>query len=95
MQISVPLMTLGGYIPQWKKLIRSKSSKDISLRTWLIWMASTLFGTFYAVIQLLINGRGWPLIISTASTFLFVTITVGLVLVYRKGSLSFQVAKTG
>jgi|GEM_PF-400617 len=82
-QMAVPVISLSAYLPQWIKLIRTRSSRDISLRSWCIWTVSACFALFYAVVQLWLNGRGWPLVVSTALGLLFVLFTLFLILRYR------------
>jgi hypothetical protein len=57
-QMAVPFIALSAYLPQWIQLVRTKSSRDISLRSWCIWTLSSFFGLFYAIVQLRLNGRG-------------------------------------
>jgi uncharacterized protein with PQ loop repeat len=85
-QMAVPFIALSAYMPQWIKLIHTKSSRDISLRSWCIWTVSTLCALFYAVVQLLLNGRGWPLVISTIMGLFSVLFTVFLTFRYRPKS---------
>jgi len=80
----VPLLSLVAYIPQWQKLVKTKSSEDISLKSWLIWTASTCFAVFYAVVQYLVTGQGWALIFSSVTGLLFILVTVYLVMIYRR-----------
>lgn len=80
----VTLLSLVAYIPQWQKLIKTKSSEDISLKSWLIWTASTSFAVFYAVVQYWVNGHGAALVFSSVTGLLFILVTVYLVLVYRR-----------
>ena len=82
-QIAVPFIALSAYLPQWIKLARTRSSKDISLRSWCIWTVSSFLGLFYALVQLLLNGRGWPLVFSTAIALASVLFTVTLIFRYR------------
>jgi len=82
-QIAVPFIALSAYLPQWVKLWRTRSSKDISLRSWCLWTVSSSFALFYATVQLLLNGRGWPLIVSSVISLVSVLLTVYLVLRYR------------
>jgi uncharacterized protein with PQ loop repeat len=82
-QMAVPFIALSAYLPQWIQLIRTQSSRDISLRSWCIWTLSSSFGLFYAIVQLTLNGRGWPLVFSAAISLLSVFLTVALVLRYR------------
>jgi uncharacterized protein with PQ loop repeat len=82
-QTAVPFIAVSAYLPQWIQLVRTKSSRDISLRSWCIWTLSSLFGLFYALVQLLLNGRGWPLVFSTTISLASVLFTVSLVFRYR------------
>jgi uncharacterized protein with PQ loop repeat len=84
MQMSIPLLSLTAYIPQWAKLFKTQSSTDISLRSWSIWIISGLFAFFYAVVHFFTTGTGWPLIISSVANLIFVSITVILIALYRK-----------
>ena len=83
MQLSVVVMSFIAYVPQWLKLIRSKSSQDISLSAWLLWALSALFAVFYAVVEMYQYGVGWALIISAVSSLVFIVITVVLIVIYR------------
>lgn len=82
-QLAVPVISLSAYLPQWIKLVRTRSSRDISLRSWCLWTVSAAFALFYAVVQLLLNGRGWPLVVSTLLGFFFILFTLVLILRYR------------
>lgn len=84
LQSSVPFISLVAYIPQWRKLIATRSSKDISLRAWLLWSLTASFSCFYAIVQYLANGRGVALIFSTATSFTFIVSTVYLISIHRK-----------
>jgi uncharacterized protein with PQ loop repeat len=79
----VPMLSLVAYLPQWRKLIRTRSSEDISLGAWLLWSVSTLFAVFYAVVQFVLHGHGLALIISSVTGLLFILVTIFLVLRYR------------
>ncbi len=85
-QTAVPFIALSAYLPQWIQLVRTKSSRDISLRSWCIWTLSSFFGLFYAIVQLMLNDRGWPLVFSTAISLASVFFTVSLVFRYRSRS---------
>lgn len=86
MQVSVAFLSLIAYIPQWVKLVRKKSSNDISLRSWILWTISSVFAVFYAIVQLYNHGSGWALIISSVLSLVFVIYTVVLIIWYRKKS---------
>jgi len=87
-QTAVPFIALSAYLPQWIKLVRTRSSQDISLRSWCIWTVSSLCALFYAIVQLLLNGRGWPLVFSTAVSIASVMFTVSLIFRYRPENLT-------
>lgn len=82
-QISIPFISLTGYLPQWIRILRTGSSDAISLRAWGLWTVSAAFAVFYAVVQLVVTGRGWPLIVSSTLALLSVLVTVALVTIYR------------
>ena len=84
-QSLAPLIMLTAYLPQWRKLATSRSVEGISIGAWLIWGLAALFSIFYAVVQLLRNGQGWPLVASTSIGGLFILITLLLILrVHRR-----------
>mgnify|MGYP003526079290 FL=1 len=84
MQGSIPLLSLSAYLPQWKKIIATKSSKDISLRSWLLWSVSAAIAVFYAVAQYQATGQGTALVFSSSVNLIFVVVTVYLLVIYRK-----------
>jgi len=86
-QVATTLISLSAYLPQWIKLIQTRSSGDISLRSWCIWFFSASFALFYAIVQYLLNGRGWPLIISTLASLCCILFTVSLIVRFRTKSL--------
>jgi len=88
LQGCVPLLSLFAYIPQWKKIVANKSSRDISLFSWLVWLLSSIIAIFYAVIQYQITGKGTALIFSSVLALVFVFITVCLIALYRRGGRS-------
>lgn len=84
MQLTVALLSLIAYLPQWVKLMKTKSSRDISLPAWLLWTTSSLFAVFYAVVQVVSYGVGWALLISSLLSLGFVMFTVSLIIFYRE-----------
>ncbi|RPJ15453.1 MAG: PQ-loop repeat-containing protein [Desulfobacteraceae bacterium] len=82
-QIATTFISLSAYLPQWIKLIQTKSSGDISLRSWCLWFFSASFALFYAIVQFLLNGRGWPLIISALASLGSILLTVSLIVKFR------------
>ena len=83
LQAAVPVISLIAYLPQWKKLVDTKSSKDISLRSWSIWVISSSISLFYAASLYQVTGKGIPLIFASTAGLLFVLITVYLTARYR------------
>ena len=84
LQGSIPLLSLTAYLPQWKKIVETKSSRDISLPSWLLWSVSAAIAVFYAVIQYQTTGQGIALVFSTMVNLIFVIITVYLLVIYRR-----------
>ena len=84
LQGCVPLLALFAYLPQWKKIIANKSSKDISLTSWLVWLLCSIIAIFYAIMQYKVTGKGTALIFSSVLAFIFVSITACLIAIYRK-----------
>lgn len=82
-QLLVSVIALSAYLPQWIKLLRKKSSDDISLRSWCFWVGSSSLAIYYAIVQFLLNGRGWPLIISSLISLGSILFTIFLILRYR------------
>jgi uncharacterized protein with PQ loop repeat len=93
-QIAVPFISLTAYFPQWTKLFRTKSSASISIRSWCVWTVSSAFAVFYAIVQLLLNGRGWPLVLSTSLGLVFVAFTLVLVVRYRDKRMGIALAQS-
>ncbi|MDD8012805.1 MAG: PQ-loop domain-containing transporter [Acidobacteriota bacterium] len=85
LQGCVPLLSLVAYLPQWKKIVANRSSRDISMTSWLVWLLSSAIAIFYAVIQYKITGKGTTLIFSSVLALVFVFITVCLIALYRNG----------
>jgi uncharacterized protein with PQ loop repeat len=84
LQASVPFLSLCAYVPQWKQLVDTKSSRDISLIAWTIWIFSSSFALFYAVVSFQVTGSGLSLLFAASMNLFFVLITVYLILRYRK-----------
>jgi uncharacterized protein with PQ loop repeat len=86
LQSAVPVISLIAYLPQWRKLIDTKSSRDLNLRSWSIWIVSSSISLFYAVALYRYTGKGVPLVFASAAGLLFVLITVYLTARYRSRS---------
>lgn len=46
----VSLCTMISYLPQTIKLIKTKKSNDLSINSWILWVASSLSYTIYAIL---------------------------------------------
>lgn len=86
-QAAVPLLALLAYAPQWIKLWQCRSSATISIHSWCIWCLSGIIATFYAVVQVAVNGNGWVLVVSTILTLIFSLFTLLLVVRFRPGRM--------
>jgi uncharacterized protein with PQ loop repeat len=87
LQSCIPLVTLSAYVPQWRRLVTTKSSNDISISAWLLWSVTGSFSCFYAIVQYLVTGKGLPLVFSTATSLVFILATVYLILSYRSNQV--------
>ena len=68
-----------GYLPQVFKLVKTKSSKDLSLSAWIIWVISTACGTAYSI--LLMRPE---MIVMYVSEFIISLLIVHLIVKYRR-----------
>jgi uncharacterized protein with PQ loop repeat len=80
-QSCVPLCA---YVPQWRKLLKTRRSGAISLSSWANWACSYSVALFYSSTLLLVTGRGWPMVITTSLGLMFVLSTMGLVWRFRE-----------
>ena len=46
----VTMCTMISYIPQAIKLVKTKKSNDLSLKSWILWVVSSLSYTLYALL---------------------------------------------
>ena len=76
----VTLCTMISYMPQIIKLIRTKSSEDLSVQSWILWSISSLSYTLYAYIV----SDDFMLRLETTLEFSFCFIIFILTLVYRR-----------
>lgn len=68
-----------GYIPQVVRLIKTKSSEDLSILSWVIWCFSTACGTAYSI--LLMRPE---MLVMYASELIISLIILWLIFKYRK-----------
>ena len=76
----VTMCTMISYLPQTVKLIKTKKSNDLSLKSWILWVVSSLSYTLYA---LLCSDEGM-LLVETSVEFFFCLLILSLAVKYRK-----------
>ena len=80
---SMPIC-LAAYVPQWVTMVRNRSSDDVSLNAYLIWIFSASLGLFYSIVQLAETGSGSALLITTVVNFICLVITAVMIAWYRR-----------
>jgi uncharacterized protein with PQ loop repeat len=83
-QSCVPIISLCAYVPQWRKLLRTRSSASISFSSWALWAGSYSIALTYSSLLLLVTGKGWPMVATTFLGLSFVLFTMGLVWRFRE-----------
>lgn len=82
-QSCVPLLSLCAYVPQWRKLLKTRSSDSISLSSWVLWTGSYSIAVLYSSLLLRITGKGWPMVATSTLGLIFVVFTMVLVWRFR------------
>ena len=82
-QSCVPVLSLCAYVPQWRKLLKTRSSGSISLISWAIWTGSYSIAVFYSSILLKVTGRGLPLVVTTSVGLGCVLLTMAMIWRFR------------
>jgi uncharacterized protein with PQ loop repeat len=82
-QSSIVFIGLMAYIPQWITIYRRKSSRNISIYSWVLWSLASVFAVFYAVVQFKVYGTGTALVFTSTASLCFVFVTVVLIYCYR------------
>lgn len=83
-QAMVPVLSLAAYLPQWRKLLKTRQSGSVSAVSWGIWSLSSVLAMFYAIVQLHRTGYGVALVFSSVLSLCFVLITFALVYRFRQ-----------
>lgn len=83
------VLAVTAYLPQIISLVRSRSSVDLDLRSWLIWFVAT-----GCILARSMAGNDVMFKVLSVSNFTFVTITLGLICFYR-GMLTEQQRRAG
>lgn len=78
----VSFCTFISYFPQTLKLIKSKRSEDLSIRSWILWVTSSIAYTLYAIVV----SKDGMLIFETCLELFFCLLILILAIIYRKRS---------
>lgn len=81
----VTICTYISYIPQIYKLIKSKTSEDLSVYSWILWMVTAVADSTYSIIL----GR-FELIIASLSELVLILTTMILTIKFRKRGLNYD-----
>ena len=76
----VSFCTFISYLPQVIEIIKTKSSEDISITSWILWVVSSLAYTLYAVIY----SESAMLIFETCLELFFYLLILTLTIIYDK-----------
>ena len=74
------MCTIISYLPQTVNLIKTKKSNDLSLKSWILWVVSSLSYTLYA----LLCSDEVMLLVETSVEFFFCLLILSLAVKYRK-----------
>ena len=83
-QALITPICIWAYVPQWRTLIRRKSSDDISLGSELLWGFASCLSLTYATINYLSFGSGIALLCTTVVNIACLGVTIGLISRYRR-----------
>lgn len=76
-------ITLSGYFPQLLRLYRTRSGKELSILTWLLWTVGNAMALFYGAVHYLFDHCCLPLVITTGLNFAFCFATTATILWFR------------
>ena len=74
------------YLPQLWRIIKYRSTEDLSMSSWILWAVSGSFCAFYAVVQYIQYRRGLPLVFSASTNICLILIILVLMLYFRLSS---------
>lgn len=84
-QVAVVPICLIAYLPQWVAIVRSGSSRNVSLSSQLLWLISSALASFYAATHFFLTQTGAPLFLASTANTLCGLVTLALVYGYRDG----------
>jgi uncharacterized protein with PQ loop repeat len=79
-QGAVVPVCLIGYVPQWRTILRNKSSRNVSLSSQLLWGFATVLSIVYAALQYSEFGACSVLLASSCINLICQCFTAGLIL---------------
>lgn len=83
LQLAGGIILSVGYIPQIIKLIKTKSSRDFNLKTFLMVLLGITFMEVYAV-NLTMNGSGAMFLVTNTMSLIIQIVLVTLIYKYRR-----------
>ena len=83
LQLAGGIILSVGYIPQIVKLIKTKSSRDFNLKTFLMVLLGITFMEVYAV-NLTMNGSGAMFLVTNTMSLIIQIVLVTLIYKYRR-----------
>lgn len=83
LQLAGGIILSVGYIPQIIKLIKTKSSRDFNLKTFLMVLFGITFMEVYAV-NLTMNGSGAMFLVTNTMSLIIQIVLVTLIYKYRR-----------
>lgn len=72
-----------GYLPQIKQILKTRSTSDINLKTWVLWAFGVACVELYALNMVLTYSTGRLLLFTNTCTLVMVLFTLGLIVRYR------------
>lgn len=93
MQSSIVFITLSANIPQWITIHQKRSSENISLSSWVLWLVASFFALFYAIVSQIAYQSCMALIFSAAVSFACNLITISLIYKYRAVSNKLKISR--
>ena len=84
------VLSLVAYFPQWRRFYVNKSSANVSLRSWYLWLVGNIFSWIYACTCFVLIGACGMLLVTNTLAITFNIVTLGMIQFYKKKELSEQ-----
>lgn len=85
-QAATVVLSLCGYIPQWRVVLKTRRSDGLSLHTFALWIASTILALSYSVVQYRVSPTSQMLLYTNLANLTFLIATVIIILAFRTPS---------